>query len=50
MSVYLIDFENVHYDGLSGILNLTSEDQVYIFYSDNGKRLTFELDVYKRQG
>lgn len=43
MSVYLIDFENVHYDGLSGILNLASEDQVYIFYSDNGKRLTFEL-------
>ena len=43
MSVYLIDFENVHYDGLSGILNLTPEDQVYIFYSDNGKRLTFEL-------
>lgn len=43
MSIYLIDFENVHYDGLSGILNLTPEDQVYIFYSDNGKRLTFEL-------
>lgn len=43
MSVYLIDFENVHYDGLRGILNLTPDDQVYIFYSDNGKRLTFEL-------
>lgn len=43
MSIYLIDFENVHYDGLSGILNLTADDEVYIFYSDNGKRLTFEL-------
>jgi hypothetical protein len=43
MSIYLIDFENVHYDGLSGILNLNEDDEVYIFYSDNGKRLTFEL-------
>ena len=43
MSIYLIDFENVHYDGLSGILNLHEDDEVYVFYSDNGKRLTFEL-------
>ncbi|NLF80858.1 MAG: hypothetical protein GX572_06670 [Clostridia bacterium] len=43
MSIYLIDFENVHYDGLSGILNLHEGDEVYVFYSDNGKRLTFEL-------
>ncbi len=43
MRIYLIDFENVHYEGLSGILDLDTEDQVHIFYSDNGKRLTFEL-------
>lgn len=43
MTIFLIDFENVHYEGLSGILNLTEEDEVYIFYSENGKRLTFEL-------
>lgn len=43
MASYLIDFENVHYEGLSGILNLSPDDKVYIFYSDNGKRLTFEL-------
>ncbi len=43
MSIFLIDFENVHYDGLSGILNLSQEDEVYVFYSENGKRLTFEL-------
>ena len=43
MRVYLVDFENVHYEGLSGVLSLTQDDQVYIFYSNNGKRLTFEL-------
>ena len=45
MRIYLIDFENVHYEGLSGILELDKEDKVYIFYSDNGKRLTFDLHV-----
>ncbi|MCR4962456.1 MAG: hypothetical protein K6B40_01090 [Firmicutes bacterium] len=43
MRVYLVDFENVHYEGLSGVMDLTGDDQVYVFYSNNGKRLTFEL-------
>ena len=31
--IYLIDFENVASEGLSGITYLSPEDQVIIFYS-----------------
>lgn len=42
MAVYLIDFENVHSAGLSGIERLTEKDCVYIFYSINSNSITFE--------
>ena len=31
--IYLIDFENVHSDGLKGIEQLGKKDKCYIFYS-----------------
>jgi len=31
--IYLIDFENVHNDGMEGYEYLTEEDSIYIFYS-----------------
>ncbi|MBD5143518.1 MAG: hypothetical protein HDT22_07915 [Ruminococcus sp.] len=43
MAVYLIDYENVHADGLRGIENLTEPDSIYIFYTKNHCSLTFEL-------
>lgn len=43
MAVYLIDYENVSFNGLEGIENLTSEDTVHIFYSENANKMTFEL-------
>ena len=35
--IYLIDFENVASEGLSGITYLAPEDEVIIFYSNNSK-------------
>ena len=32
--IYLIDFENVHSDGLKGIEQLGKKDKCYIFYSE----------------
>ncbi|MDE5791996.1 MAG: hypothetical protein K2H66_00555, partial [Oscillospiraceae bacterium] len=43
MAVYLIDYENVYVDGLQGIENLTTQDSVYIFYTQNRCNLTFQL-------
>ena len=43
--IYLIDFENVASDGLSGITNLSPEDQVVIFYSTNSNRLTMKMHI-----
>lgn len=43
MAVYLIDYENVYVDGLQGIENLTEQDSVYIFYTQNRCGLTFQL-------
>lgn len=43
MSYYLVDYENVKKDGLNGINELTKEDTVCIFYSDNADTLTFDL-------
>jgi hypothetical protein len=44
-NIYLIDFENVGSDGLSGILNLTAEDRVIIFYSTKSNRLTMRAHI-----
>lgn len=43
MTKYLVDFENVKCDGLTGIDKLSKNDIVYIFYSINADRITFEL-------
>ena len=43
--IYLIDFENVASDGLSGIASLPPEDQVIIFYSNNSNRLTMKMHI-----
>ena len=36
MKIFLIDFENVHSDGLNGVDLLSENDEVVIFYSNNG--------------
>ncbi len=43
MAIYLIDFENVHSDGLKGIELLNSKDECYIFYSEHAGVLTFNI-------
>ena len=42
MATYLVDFENVHSEGLKGVDNLTENDRVYLFYSPNADSITFE--------
>lgn len=41
--IYLIDFENVHSDGLKGIEQLGEKDKCYIFYSEHAGVLTFNM-------
>ena len=43
MAIYLIDFENVHSDGLKGIEKLERSDECYIFYSEHAGVLTFNM-------
>lgn len=43
MKIYLIDYENVHEAGLAGLNKLDALDEVYIFYSKNANKLTFDL-------
>ncbi|MDD6024142.1 MAG: PIN domain-containing protein [Oscillospiraceae bacterium] len=43
--IYLIDFENVASEGLSGITYLSEDDQVIIFYSNNSNRLTMKMHI-----
>jgi hypothetical protein len=43
--IYLIDFENVASEGLSGITYLTPEDEVIIFYSANSNRLSMKMHI-----
>ncbi len=43
MAIYLVDYENVYIDGLSGIDQLTEEDILHIFYTQNRCGLTFGL-------
>ena len=43
MKAYLIDFENVKSKGLTGIEQLTADDKVIIFYSENSDSLNFEM-------
>ena len=43
MAIYLIDFENVHSDGLKGIEQLADNDVCYVFYSEHAGVLTFNI-------
>lgn len=43
MAVYLVDFENVHSEGLTGVEKLGENDECYIFYSVNVCSLSFDL-------
>lgn len=43
MAIYLVDYENVYIDGLHGIEELTEEDTLHIFYTQNRCGLTFGL-------
>ncbi len=42
---YLIDYENVHENGLAGIECLSEEDCVFIFFTDNANKLTLDYLV-----
>ncbi len=43
MGTYLIDFENVKSEGLSGISELAPNDNVLIFFSNNENKLSFDI-------
>ena len=43
MATYLIDYENVYIEGLTGLERLSQRDEVVIFYTQNRCGLTFEL-------
>lgn len=36
---FLIDYENVHADGLSGCQNLGKTDHIYIFFTQNARNI-----------
>jgi len=42
MSIFLIDYENVSASGLDGLETRSSNDAIYIFYTENADRLTFD--------
>ena len=44
-SFYLIDFENVHNEGLENIDTLTKTDHVHIFYTENASKIS--LDIFR---
>ncbi len=43
MAIFLVDYENVYIEGLSGLEMLTEEDKLHIFYTHNRCGLTFGL-------
>ncbi|MCL2036762.1 MAG: PIN domain-containing protein [Oscillospiraceae bacterium] len=43
MKIFLVDFENVHSDGLAGVDFLAEDDEVVIFHSNNADTITFEM-------
>ena len=43
IATYLIDYENVYIEGLTGLERLSQRDEVVIFYTQNRCGLTFEL-------
>ncbi len=45
MNHYLIDYENVGVDGMNGIEQLDTDSRIYIFYTKNADKLTFDLHI-----
>lgn len=45
MSVFLIDYENVNYNGLDGIETLGNDDEVALFYSSKASSIPLELTI-----
>ncbi len=43
MAIFLVDYENVYIEGLTGMDKLTEEDTLHIFYTHNRCGLTFGL-------
>lgn len=43
MNYFLVDYENVNVAGLNGLSNLTENDFIIIFYSENAETLTFGM-------
>ncbi len=41
--VFFVDYENVDTNGLDGLTRLTSQDHVYIYYSEAHSRMSFGL-------
>ena len=41
--IYLIDFENVHEQGLIGIAKLPPEDTVHLFYTKNAAKISLDI-------
>ena len=45
MNYYLVDYENVGSDGMNGIEQLDRDSRIYIFYTKNADKLTFDLHI-----
>lgn len=43
MTIYFIDFENVHESGLKGLADLPKEDRVHLFYTVNANKISFDF-------
>ena len=43
MAKYYVDYENVKSDGLESVVQLTEDDTVYIFYSENANHLRVDI-------
>ena len=45
MSLYFVDFENVHDSGINGVTGLTENDEILIFYSMKSEHMSFDTHV-----
>ncbi len=43
MAKYYVDYENVKSDGLESVVQLTEDDTVYIFYSENANHMRVDI-------
>ncbi|MDO4492347.1 MAG: PIN domain-containing protein [Clostridia bacterium] len=43
MTIYFIDFENVHEGGLKGLAELPEGDRVHLFYTVNANKISFDF-------